>query len=163
MKKSKLINTKVILDNSVKFPRLVQFTNEEETRSLLSLLDEDILNAKSVQYLISSILYEALRNGQLAGSELINNKYFTAITEEDIANYPPNIVDGNVYNVIDKPIIIGNPYILLQFGLNKIIKTNYYISMNMVKTKLSSKEGNLLFYDEEGLYCATYWLNKQTK
>ena len=75
MKKSKLINTKVILDNSVKFPRLVQFTNEEETRSLLSLLDEDILNAKSVQYLISSILYEALRNGQLAGSELLNNKY----------------------------------------------------------------------------------------
>lgn len=160
MKKSKLINTKVILDNSVKFPRLVQFTNEEETRSLLSLLDEDILNAKSVQYLISSILYEALRNGQLAGSELLNNKYFMSITEDDITNYPPNIVDGEAYNVIDKPITIGNSYILLQFGLNDVIKTNYYINITNIKPKLSSKEGNLLFYDEEGLYCANYWLNE---
>lgn len=160
MKKSKLLNTKVVLDNNIKFPRLIQFTNQEETKFPISLLDEDILNAKSVEYLINRIIYDALRSGRIAGSDLKNNIYFDSITEQDIEKYPPNYVDGEIYNVIDKPITIGGQYMLLQFGYQDVIKTNYYISFPKLKTELSKNEGNLLSFDDNGdLYCSLYWLN----
>ena len=97
--------------------------------------------------------------------QLIKYTFIKQATEGTFINYPPTRVDGNNYDEQTNPVIIGQPYFILVYGLDTgDSSTSYqycdYISIYPILNSmvLSTNEGNILSRDENGyLYGTVIW------
>lgn len=95
---------------------------------------------------------------QSPDKELIKGLYINKITSEQISQYPPNYIDWEPYDQSTNPVIVGRDYYVLFYQLYSTLDEHvvhiYYISLAKMSStvNISSKEGNLLIDDEDGLY-----------
>lgn len=92
----------------------------------------------------------------------IKTIFISSLTEELFGEYPPRMVDGQEYDRLTNPVVIGEPYLIECFGNeigdpSKDFRYNDYISvLPMVNSfTLSPKEGNILSRDENGYLYAS--------
>lgn len=103
----------------------------------------------------------------LIGTPLTETKFVRSFSLDTYKNYPPRKVDGKDYDEYLNPLIIGDPYFILNYKLDTgdpLTSFNYndYISVSLLVTfiKLSPEKGNMLERDENGyLYCSLKWID----
>lgn len=100
---------------------------------------------------------------QSPNKELLYGLYIENITEEQIQQYPPNYVDWKKYDSVSNPVNKGGNYYILFYKLystlDEHIVHTYYISLAKMSStvSISSKEGNLLTDENDGLYVSIDW------
>lgn len=103
----------------------------------------------------------------VVGDPLTKTIYVQSFNTDIYKNYPPRYVDGKAYDELTNPLLIGDPYLVMNFSLDTgdsstNIKYNDYISLRPIlnDAKLSPEKGNMLERDENGyLYCSLKWID----
>lgn len=104
--------------------------------------------------------------GEFTVGDTLNKTIFVEEFSEDTYQmYPPRNVDGESYNPFTNPLVVGNPYLIMNYKyfINDVVTIyNDYISLKSIicEYKLSPNKGNMLELDEDGyLYCTLKWIN----
>lgn len=95
---------------------------------------------------------------------LISYKFIATVIQATISQYPPTLVNGEEYNEVDNPVVIGNPYLILTFGpAGAEGADSYYyndylaLSPLLNSIAISPNPNNLLTRDESGLLARIQW------
>lgn len=95
---------------------------------------------------------------------LISYKFIATAIQATISQYPPTLVNGEEYNEVDNPVVIGNPYLILTFGpAGAEGADSYYyndylaLSPLLNSIAISPNPNNLLTRDESGLLARIQW------
>lgn len=95
---------------------------------------------------------------------LISYKFIPTAIQATISQYPPALVNGEEYNEINNPVVIGNPYLILTFGpVGTEGASSYYYNDYLALAPLlnsiaiSPDPDNLITRDENGLVAKIQW------
>ena len=104
--------------------------------------------------------------GQFSLSDqLLDHRILRNFTSDMLAAFPPAKVDGADYDVELNPVLFGNTYIVLTFGLDSgdsstSYRYNYYLNITafLDEIKISSDQDNIITKGSDGhIYAAVQW------
>ena len=103
----------------------------------------------------------------IVGDPLTQSIFVKSFTADTYKSYPPRKVDGKEYDQLTNPLVVGEPYLIMSFGLDtgdpstSFVYNDYLSLQPMINSfTLSPEKGNMLERDENGyLYCSLKWID----